>query len=222
VVWLTALMWPRLSAANNVTLTASSRKPREQSPREESPRWVTHGEHKRLMGMTYREIQNILRDEGGENGDAVDCCPTIEETTQPRGGRNRQGMYVELYRGADNVQRFYETSCRPDVLDRPCRFIDRKLFNQSRCVQKYSYSFALIKTTEKTSSTESEDVAHPTRHHKYRFTNLDYESGWALDHILVRSGCGCEVSPKPKKKRLGVKTKKGKTKLKKSKDHLLD
>lgn len=94
--------------------------------------------------MTYREMQMILRQEGGEDGDPVDCCPTIEEMVEPVGGRNRQDMYVELYRDGENAQRFFEYSCRPDVLDKPCRFVDRKLSNQSRCVQKFSYTYAIV------------------------------------------------------------------------------
>lgn len=94
----------------------------------------------------------MLRREGGEEGAAVDCCPVIEEMTEPTGGKNRQEMYVELYRDAENAQRFYEYSCRPDVLDKPCRFIDRKLMNQSRCVQKFSYSYAIVKDPYSTKS----------------------------------------------------------------------
>lgn len=94
--------------------------------------------------MTYPEMQSLIREEGGEEGLPVDCCPTIEEMVEPQGGRNRQDMYVELYRDGENAQRFFEYSCRPDVLDKPCRFIDRKLQAQSRCVQKFSYTYAII------------------------------------------------------------------------------
>lgn len=90
----------------------------------------------------------ILRQEGGENGYPVDCCPTKEEMTQPRGGRNQKDMYVELYQDGENVQRFYEYSCRLEVLGKPCRFVDRKFSNQSRCVQKFSYSYAIIKSSD--------------------------------------------------------------------------
>lgn len=98
--------------------------------------------------MTYREMQNIIREEGGEDGIPVDCCPTIEEMSEPVGGKNREDSYVALYRDGENVQRFFEYSCRPDVLDKPCRFIDRKLNEQSRCVQKFSYSYAIIESSE--------------------------------------------------------------------------
>ena len=94
--------------------------------------------------MTYPEMQLLIRQEGGEEGLPVDCCPTIEEMVEPQGGRNRQDMYVELYRDGENAQRFFEYSCRPDVLNKPCRFIDRKLQAQSRCVQKFSYTYAIV------------------------------------------------------------------------------
>ena len=101
-----------------------------------------------IKRMTIPEMQNLIRLEGGDNRKAVDCCPTIEEMSEPVGGRNSQDMYVELYRDGENVQRFFEYSCRPDVLDKPCRFIDRKLNEQSRCVQKFSYSYAIIQSSE--------------------------------------------------------------------------
>lgn len=100
--------------------------------------------------MTYREMNMILRHEGGEDGLPVDCCPTVEEMVEPVGGRNRENMYVQLYRDGQNAQRFFEYSCRPDVLDKPCRFIDRKFTNQSRCVQKFSYTYAIIENSGST------------------------------------------------------------------------
>lgn len=96
--------------------------------------------------MTVREMQMILHREGGKDGHAVDCCPTIEEMIEPIGGRNRNDMYVQLYRDGDNAQRFYEYSCRPDVLEKPCRFVDRKLNYLSKCVQKFSYTYAIVES----------------------------------------------------------------------------
>lgn len=97
--------------------------------------------------MTYREMNMILRQEGGEDGLPVDCCPTVLEMVEPVGGRNRDNMYVQLYRDGQNAQRFFEYSCRPDVLEKPCRFIDRKFSNLSRCVQKFSYTYAIIENS---------------------------------------------------------------------------
>lgn len=130
-------------------------------------------------------MQKLLRREGGEEGRSVDCCPSVMEMVQPKGGRNQEGLYVELYVGNNpynETQRFYEFSCREDVLDRPCRFVDRKLRNQSRCEQKYAYQYAIVRN-----DSGAKDAAS-------FFPNGT--SGWKLDYILVRSGCSCVVMPK--------------------------
>ncbi|RLU26842.1 hypothetical protein DMN91_000639 [Ooceraea biroi] len=146
VVWLTAVLCPRLVAANNLTLSFSSRRPREHPFREHISRPVPlESTNKR---MTFREMQMTLRKEGGVDGHPIDCCPMVEEMSEPVGGRNRDNMYVELYRNGDNVQRFFEYSCKSDVLDKPCRFVDWRLSNQSRCVQKFSYTYAIVENPE--------------------------------------------------------------------------
>lgn len=91
--------------------------------------------------------------------------------------------YLSLYR-------FYELSCRTDVENKPCRFVDRKLYNQSRCVQKFSYTYALVR----------DGGDHPQRHQQRRqrhFPSLP-DGGWMLDYIRVRSGCACELKAKRK------------------------
>lgn len=77
--------------------------------------------------------------------------------------------------------------------------MEKKLHNQSRCVQKYSYTYALVKDSG--------------RHHHERPNHLPSfpSSGpggplLSLDYIRVRSGCSCEVTPILKKKR-GKKSK---------------
>lgn len=86
-----------------------------------------------------------MRNEGGEKGNPVECCPTVEYHISPDGGSRRNNMYVELYRDNTTNQSFLEVSCHPDYVDKPCRFIDYKLAPQSKCVQQYSFSYALIK-----------------------------------------------------------------------------
>ncbi|XP_026280851.1 uncharacterized protein LOC113208176 [Frankliniella occidentalis] len=130
-------------------------------------------------------MQALLRKEGGEEGREVDCCPSVMDVTQPKGGRNEDGMYVELYMGNNpynETQRFYEFSCRKDVLDRPCLFVDRKLRNQSRCVQKYSLQYAIVRADEHDPTSNTFFPNGP--------------SGWKLDYIKLRSGCSCVVKPK--------------------------
>lgn len=171
--------------------------------------------------MTYREMQMILREEGGEDGLPVDCCPAVEEMVQPRGGRTREDMYVPLYQEGENVQRFFEYSCRADVLNKPCRFVDRKFSNQSRCVQKYSFTYAIV---------QNPGLEHRRHHHRehYHFpaftSNTVSGSGWTLDYIRVRSGCSCEIMPKPKKKKIAAtKARRAKSKQRQLRDQeLLD
>ncbi|XP_076633255.1 uncharacterized protein LOC143347706 [Colletes latitarsis] len=199
VVWLTAVLCPRLAAANNHSISFTSRKLREHPSRGRTSRWTQTFDADPNKRMTYREMNTILRQEGGENGHQVDCCPTVLEMVEPVGGRNRDDMYVQLYREGLNTQRFFEYSCREDVLDKPCRFIDRKFSNQSKCVQKFSYTYAIIENSGPKGGNEGHK-----RHHKKHLTltgNTEGGSMWTLDYIRVRSGCSCEVTPKPKKKK---------------------
>ncbi|XP_058801710.1 uncharacterized protein LOC131670267 [Phymastichus coffea] len=157
--------------------------------------------------MTYPEMQSLIRQEGGDEGLPVDCCPTIEEMVEPQGGRNRQDMYVELYRDGENAQRFFEYSCRSDVLDKPCRFIDRKLQAQSRCVQKFSYTYAIVQNLEGEQHRRHRhrpEQSQPQQHQFPAFPGNGGTSSWTLDYIKVRSGCSCEVSPKPRKRKLAA------------------
>lgn len=69
--------------------------------------------------------------------------------------------------------------------------MDKKLHNQSRCTQKYSYSYALVKETS------------PREHGSGTYFPTIPGSGpgehsWMLDYIEVRSGCSCVVYPKPR------------------------
>ncbi|KAL1492055.1 hypothetical protein ABEB36_012553 [Hypothenemus hampei] len=115
----------------------------------------------------------------------VDCCPSVLEMIEPEGGRNDQGIFVELYKSDNYRQRFYELSCHEDVVNKPCRFMDKKIHAHSRCVQMYSYTYALVKDTP-----------------DHRNKNLPMFPGsgnysYTLDYISVRSGCSCEVKPNP-------------------------
>lgn len=140
----------------------------------------------------------VLRQEGGEEGHAVECCPSRLDMIEPEGGKNQDDMYVELYKDGETRQRFYEISCREDVFNKPCRFLDRKITNQSRCVQKYSYTYALVRDVA------GMDHGAPSRHHHQYHHNERagiVSKEWKMDYIRVRSGCSCEILPKPKKKR---------------------
>lgn len=48
-------------------------------------------------------------------------------------------------------------------------------------------------------------------------------SGWALDHIMIRSGCSCHIMPKPKKRKIAAtKARRAKSKQRQSRDPELD
>jgi hypothetical protein len=85
--------------------------------------------------------------------------------------------------------RFYERSCEKDVENKPCRFIDRKMFNHSRCVQKFTYTYALVR-----------DISGEHTRHQKHFPALP-GAGWAMDYIKIRSGCSCELRPNPRRHR---------------------
>lgn len=105
--------------------------------------------------------------------------------------------------GADK-QRFYEVSCKPGIEGRPCLFMERKLHVHSTCVQRYSYSYAIVR---------EENARHHHHHNsgggggqynnnggKQTFQSLfPSDNVWKLDYIKVRSGCACMVQL-PKKR----------------------
>ncbi|KAG8223125.1 hypothetical protein J437_LFUL000546 [Ladona fulva] len=148
-------------------------------------------------GGKWRKTAREMRREG--KGNPIECCPSVTEMIQPVAGKNIEGMFVELYRDGEQQQRFVEISCRRDVEGKPCRFLDRRLHNQSRCVQRTSYSYALVKD-DSNGSAAAAAARHPKVDHRLLGSNYSTlpvvnGSGWTLDYIEVRSGCSCEVTP---------------------------
>lgn len=80
---------------------------------------------------------------------------------------------------------FCQVSCRPDVENKPCRFIERRLHNQSRCVQTFSYTYALVR-----------DGGSGGGHQFPGPAPLGGGGSWAMDYIQVRSGCRCALHAK--------------------------
>jgi len=84
--------------------------------------------------------------------------------------------------------------------------MERKLHGHSTCVQRYSYSYAIVR---------EENARH---HHgqynnnggKQTFQSLfpNDNNVWKLDYIKVRSGCACMVQS-PKKKQQKQRRKNG-------------
>lgn len=147
--------------------------------------------------LSPRENQMLLREES-KNMTAVDCCPSVLEMVEPEAGVNQNGEFVELYRDGDNRQRFYELSCHKDILNKSCRFMDKKLHNNSKCVQKHSYTYAIVKDP---GGSLNGRPSFPSFH------SGPGETRWTLDYIRVRSGCSCVVTPNIKKKRDRLKHK---------------
>ncbi|KAG8179699.1 hypothetical protein JTE90_025655 [Oedothorax gibbosus] len=94
-----------------------------------------------------------------------ECCPSVTELIRPQGGVSKGGRIFELYRDSNSTQSFYQTSCTQGTEGKPCRYVRAN----SACVQRYSYTYALVR---------------------------DFESNaqWRLDYIRIRSGCSCEVT----------------------------
>nr|CAI5870281.1 unnamed protein product [Callosobruchus analis] len=144
----------------------------------------------------HKRSQKMMMEEDSSNR-TIDCCPTVMEMVEPHGGKNQDGIFVELYRDQNYKQRFYELSCHKDVINKPCRFINKKLHAQSRCVQKHSYTYALVKDTP--SHRDKNFPMFPAQPSDGRgpLAGITY----TLDYISVRSGCSCVVLNGGKKKR---------------------
>lgn len=57
--------------------------------------------------LSAREMQAIVKKESFEaDAGAVDCCPSVQEMVEPSGGKNLDGMYVELFRDGKKRQRY--------------------------------------------------------------------------------------------------------------------
>ena len=125
---------------------------------------------RRLSMMHLPPIPSSAHYPERQTTSALECCPTMVELVQPNGGTNMDGHVVELYRHGDLDQRIYEHSCRPDVLNQPCRFVEKVLRPLSRCVQQFSFTYAVV-------------TDHP------------HSNEWRLDYIRIRNGCTCEIQP---------------------------
>jgi len=134
-----------------------------------------------------REMELMLLE---NDGDPVECCPSVVEMVEPWGGMTRDGIFVELFRDGDVKQKFYERTCRPDVIGKQCRFVDKRFQRQSRCIQKYSYTYALVRYR-----------SHGDHHHHHsNATVIQAGQDWRLDYIRVLAGCECELEPIVKKR----------------------
>jgi len=111
--------------------------------------------------------------------------------------------------GADK-QRFYEVSCKPGVEGKPCLFMERKLHGHSTCVQRYSYSYAIVREENARHHHGVSSGQYNNNGGKQTFQSLfpNDNNVWKLDYIKVRSGCACMVQT-PKKKQQKQRRKNG-------------
>ncbi|KAF4525807.1 hypothetical protein B566_EDAN009915 [Ephemera danica] len=144
--------------------------------------------------MGIKQMQQMLMREGR----GIECCPSKTETTTPDGGINRDGLHVLLFRNDKVEQTFYEESCLPGVEDKPCYFLDRRMHNQSRCVQKRSFSYAMVLNP---AYSEDDLLAEGSIFSQDPSSFNISNSKWMMDYIQVNSGCACEVLPKHRKKK---------------------
>ena len=104
---------------------------------------------------------------------SLDCCPSVTELTERVLAVNWLGSLIVLFHGdAGGPQMFYETVCLPHVKDRPCQFVAERFVRRSRCVQQYSYTYAVACTLDS-------DNQPTDRYH--------------ADMIRVPSGCKCRL-----------------------------
>lgn len=99
---------------------------------------------------------------------SFDCCPSVTDLTERVLAVNLFGVLVELFHNNNATQQFYETVCLPDVKDQPCQFVADRLVRRSRCVQQYSYVYAVGRT-------------------------LGSGQQFSIDRIRVPSGCKCRI-----------------------------
>ncbi|KAL4227798.1 hypothetical protein ACF0H5_013235 [Mactra antiquata] len=97
----------------------------------------------------------------------TECCPSVTQGIAPLGGLSRDGALLQLYRDSSTIQKFYETTCAHGVRGRACHFIDQSRY-ETRCEQKYSYTYAIVKDF---------NVTEPYR----------------IDYMKIKTGCTCSI-----------------------------
>lgn len=60
------------------------------------------------------------------------------------GGVSRFGKLLILYRDENMIQTFYQLSCKKDILNKPCKFLDKRYESRSVCTQRYGQQIIKI------------------------------------------------------------------------------
>ena len=120
--------------------------------------------------VSLRRSDRDLREHRPFVGDpSLDCCPSITELTARIFAVNWKGELIEVFDGGE-MQHFYETLCLPHVKDGPCQFVADRFVRRSRCVQQYSYAYA---------------IGRP----------LASDEKYGVDLIRIATGCKCRLHP---------------------------
>ncbi|GAB6018979.1 hypothetical protein CHUAL_000618 [Chamberlinius hualienensis] len=119
--------------------------------------------------------------QGGGGSQVFECCPSETRMVEMVYGVSRNNTLLEIYNNASKPQRFYEVVCAPNVINRTCKFVEAALQPNSRCVERFTYTYALVRDFPITNNDPS-------------FVHRADSSEWRLDYIRIRSGCFCEIN----------------------------
>lgn len=130
------------------------------------------GSHKRAVRIDGSEVD--LRGHRIFTSDPrLDCCPTVTELSGLLTGINPHGIVLELFHTHNFTQSFYETLCDPRIKDAHCQYVDERWRAQSRCVQQFTYVYAIGRT-------------FGAWHERFR-----------MDYVRIATGCKCQLHPLP-------------------------
>ncbi|XP_052791721.1 uncharacterized protein LOC128225863 [Mya arenaria] len=96
-----------------------------------------------------------------------ECCPTVTRAIAPLGGLSKDGQLLQLFRDRHTIQKFYETTCAPDIRNHRCNFIDHSKWI-SKCQQTFTYTYAIVK-------------------------NFNVTEPYRIDYMRMKSGCSCTI-----------------------------
>ena len=83
--------------------------------------------------------------------------------------KTKNGKVVTVNNDDQSPQIFYEVRCAEHVENQTCNFVEKNKKKYSVCVQRYTYTYALVKDID------------------------SVKDDWRLDHIPIKNGCTCEL-----------------------------
>ena len=107
------------------------------------------------------------------------CCPSYKVARPLKAGVDMDGVMHDVVRRNNSlIQDINMVLCYTHVLNAPCRYLNDSVKASSKCVQQYSYTFALVKDAEGFEKDAKITVG-----------------GKPINYTYIRypSGCSCEV-----------------------------